>query len=134
MPTVYADRFPDQASQDDLTWKPLRLLTFYRVILAGLLTVLFFSISDSTTLGIKNPALYALTCTGYLGFSLLVGFTTRLRQPGYELQTVVQLLVDIAAISLLIHASGGTSSGLGILLIISIAAGCPDAWLTCLPR
>ncbi|NOR41618.1 MAG: hypothetical protein GQ537_10460 [Gammaproteobacteria bacterium] len=123
MPTVYADRFPDQASQDDLTWKPLRLLTFYRVILAGLLTVLFFSISDSTTLGIKNPALYALTGTSYLGFSLLAGFTTRLRRPGYELQTVVQLLVDIGAISLLIHASGGTSSGLGILLIITVAAG-----------
>jgi two-component system sensor histidine kinase PilS (NtrC family) len=123
MPTALADRFPDQESQDELTWKPLRLLTFYRVILAGLLTMLFFSISDSTILGIKNPVLYALTCSGYLGFGLLAGFTTRLRRPGYELQTVVQLLTDIAAISLLIHASGGTSSGLDILLIITVAAG-----------
>ena len=123
MKDFYEDRFPNQQALDALTWRPLRLLSFYRVILAGLLTVLFFSLADSTTLGIQNSTIYKLTAIGYLLFGVLAGFTVRLRHPGYELQTIVQILVDIAAITLLMFASGGPASGLGILLIISVATG-----------
>ena len=123
MPTSFEDRYDDPDARDALTWKPLRLLTFYRVILVGLLTVLFFSIADSTALGIQHPRIYAITCLAYLAFSLLAGFTARLRKPGYELQTVTQILTDIAAITLLIFASGGLASSLGILLIITVATG-----------
>ena len=123
MPKPSAERLMEPDDLDALTWKPLRLLTFYRVILAGLLTVLYFAIGDQTTLGTVHPVLYRLTCIAYLMFSLLVGFTTRLRYPGYRLQTITQVLVDITAITLLIYASGGPASGLGILLIITIATG-----------
>jgi two-component system sensor histidine kinase PilS (NtrC family) len=123
MPEPAANRLMEPDDLDALTWKPLRLLTFYRVILAGLLTVLYFAIGHETTLGIEQPALFSLTCMAYLLFSLLAGFTTRLRHPGYRLQTITQVLVDITAITLLIFASGGPSSGLGILLIISVATG-----------
>ena len=81
MPTSFEDRYDDPDARDALTWKPLRLLTFYRVILVGLLTVLFFSIADSTALGIQHPRIYAITCLAYLAFSLLAGFTARLRRP-----------------------------------------------------
>jgi two-component system sensor histidine kinase PilS (NtrC family) len=108
---------------DALTWKPLRLLTFYRMILAGLLTTLVFSIPDSSALGILYPKVYTLGCTGYLVFGLVAGFAARLRHPGYELQATVQILVDIAALTLLMFASNGPASGLGILLLVSVAAG-----------
>jgi two-component system sensor histidine kinase PilS (NtrC family) len=123
MKDFYEDRFPNQGAQDALTWKPLRLLSFYRVILAGLLAVLFFALSDSTTLGLHNPVVYKLTAIGYLLFGVLAGFAARLHRPGYELQTVAQILVDIIAITLLMYASGGPASGLGMLLIISVATG-----------
>ena len=123
MKDFYEDRFPNQETIDALTWKPLRLLSFYRVILAGLLTALFFSLSDSTTLGIHNSTIYKLTAISYLLFGILAGFAARLRYPGYELQAVTQILVDIMAITLLMYASGGPASGLGILLIISVATG-----------
>lgn len=123
MKDFYEDRFPSQEVLDSLTWKPLRLLSFYRVILAGLLTILFFSLSDSTTLGIQNSTIYKLTAISYLLFGILAGFAARLRYPGYELQTIVQILVDITAITLLMFASGGPASGLGMLLIISVATG-----------
>lgn len=112
-----------QQELDALTWKPLRLLTFYRLILAGLLTTLAFSIPDSTALGIHYPNIYRIGCIGYLGFGLLAGFTARLRQPGYELQATTQILVDIGVLTLLMFASNGPASGLGILLLVSIAAG-----------
>jgi two-component system sensor histidine kinase PilS (NtrC family) len=119
----YADRFPNQESHDALTWNPLRLLSFYRVILAGLLVVLFFSIPEDTGLGLRQPDLYALTSIAYLLFSVLAGFAARLRQPGYELQAVSQVIVDIIAITVLMFASGGLGSGLGVLLLIAVAAG-----------
>jgi two-component system sensor histidine kinase PilS (NtrC family) len=123
IPSQYDDMFPDHERLDALTWKPLRLLTFYRVILAGLLLVLFFAIGDISILGRQDPTLYSITCSLYLGFSLVSGFTARLRHPGYVLQASTQVLVDIVALTLLIHASGGQSSGLGILLIVSVATG-----------
>ena len=113
MKDFYEDRFPNQGALDALTWKPLRLLSFYRVILAGLLALLFFSLTDNTTLGVQNPVVYKLTVISYLLFGVLAGFAARLRQPGYELQTVAQILVDIIAITLLMYASGGPASGLG---------------------
>jgi two-component system sensor histidine kinase PilS (NtrC family) len=117
------DRFTGQETQDVLTWKPLRLLTFYRLIIAGLLTVLFFSISDQTSLGQSYPEIYRFTCLAYLAFSVLAGFSARLRRPGYECQTTAQVLIDIAAITTLMFASGGPASGLGMLLLISVATG-----------
>jgi len=123
MEQLYEDSAAEQNSRDILTWKPLRLLTFYRLILAGLLTILYFGLPDQTTFGTYSPALYTLTCITYLCFSLVAGFTARLRWPDYDLQTIVQILTDITAITLLIHASGGPDSGLGILLIITVAAG-----------
>lgn len=109
--------------RDALTWKPLRLLTFYRLILAGLLSTIYISIPDSATLGIHYPGVYAFVCFGYLAFALLAGFTARLRRPGYELQVTIQILADIGALTLLMFAGSGPSSGLGILLLITVAAG-----------
>ena len=123
MPDTYTDRFPDPQTHDAPPWKPLRLLSFYRVILAGLLAVLFFSIPGDTGLGSRDNDLYTFTSIAYLYFSVLAGFAARLRQPGFELQTIPQVIIDIIAITLLMFASGGLASGLGILLLITVAAG-----------
>jgi len=123
MEVLVKDNSEAQKGRDALTWKPLRLLTFYRLILASMLLVLYLGLEGNSTLGSTNPALYTLACTFYIGFSLVAGFTARLRRPGYELQTILQILVDIGTITLLINASGGPASGLGILLIITVATG-----------
>jgi two-component system sensor histidine kinase PilS (NtrC family) len=123
MEAVVDDNSEAQTGRDALTWKPLRFLTFYRLILASMLLVLYLGLEGNSTLGSTNPALYTLACTFYIGFSLVAGFAARLRRPGYELQTILQILVDIGTITLLINASGGPASGLGILLIITVATG-----------
>jgi two-component system sensor histidine kinase PilS (NtrC family) len=123
MEALVEDNSEAQKGRDALTWKPLRLLTFYRLILASMLLVLYFGLEGNSTLGSTNSSLYTLACIFYIGFSLVVGFTARLRRPGYELQTILQILVDIGTITLLINASGGPASGLGILLIITVATG-----------
>lgn len=113
----------DAERRDALSWRPLRFLTIYRLTLAGLLTTLFFTLPANTSLGGQQPWLYALTCLGYLGFALVAGFAARLRRPRYGVQVFVQVLVDIFAIVLLMHAGGGLGSGLGILLVLAVAVG-----------
>ena len=123
MELSYEDRVADQQGRNAVTWNPLRLLTFYRLILASLLIILFYSIPDNVTFGEYLPTLYSLTCFFYLGFSLVMGFMARLQYPRYEFQTTFQILIDIVIIALLTHTSGGLASGLGILLVITVAAG-----------
>ncbi len=105
------------------SWQRLRLLTFYRLILAGLLAVLYFALQDSNPFGVQDHSLFRSTLLTWLVFSLAAGTATRLERPGYRFQSLVQVLVDIGALSLLIHATGGVSSPLSALLVIIIAVG-----------
>jgi len=107
----------------DAGWKPLRILTFYRLILAGLLAALFFALRVDNPLNADNPKLFGDTLLAYLALSLVAGFSARLRWPSFQWQTVAQVLVDVGAITLLMHASGGINSGLSILLIVAIIYG-----------
>lgn len=121
MPAVSPITAPNLLIATD--WQPLRLLTFYRVILAGLLTVLYFALQDSNPFNIQLPDMFRSTLLTYLGFSVAVGFSTRLHWPGHEFQAILQVLADIGAITLLMHASGGVNSSLGILLVVAVAVG-----------
>ena len=105
------------------TWKPLRLLNLYRLIIASLFAVLFnFSVA-SGFLGKTNPALFEFVSLAYLAFALVSVMTIRRHRPAFPVQVYSQVLGDILAITLLMHASGGVHSGLGTLLVVAVAAG-----------
>jgi len=104
-------------------WQPLRLLTFYRAVLAGLLSVLYFALHDSNPFNTQLPGLFRSTLLTYLVFSLAAGFSTRVRWPGYEAQALLQVLADIGAITLLMHASGGVGSAMSVLLVVAVVFG-----------
>ncbi|WP_168204313.1 sensor histidine kinase [Aliikangiella coralliicola] len=77
---------------------------------------------DVSFLGAKNPELYY---TSALFFSIiaLVSFSLSLYLKRlYYLQLEVQIIVDIVLIILLMHASGGATSGLGVLIAVSTSA------------
>lgn len=106
------------------TWKPLRYFNLYRLALAGLLAVAYFTApTPPVLLGAADPALFEAVCLIYLAFAIAAVFTHQLRAPAFAVQVHVQLAVDIAAITLLMAASGGTGSSLGVLLVITIAGG-----------
>ncbi|MEE9493327.1 MAG: HAMP domain-containing sensor histidine kinase [Gammaproteobacteria bacterium] len=104
-------------------WRSLRLLTFYRLILSGFLTILHFSLRDANPFDALPGGAFASTLVIYIAFSLAAGFSARLRWPRYFLQTLLQLLADTCFIILLMHASGGISSSLSVLiLVVAIAS------------
>ncbi|HEV7166144.1 MAG TPA: HAMP domain-containing sensor histidine kinase [Gammaproteobacteria bacterium] len=104
-----------------LGWRLLNILNLFRMVVGGLVIVLFFSDSTPRLLGDVFPGLFLWTGIMYFSFSALASFAVRAQRPGLELQTYTQLTGDIVVVALLMHASGGAASGLGSLLFITIA-------------
>ena len=109
--------------EPDLSWRVLITLNIFRMLVAAALLGLFFSSGEPRIFGDAYPRLFATTATIYLICALI--FSTALRQRWARVgpQAVTQNLVDIIAVVLLIHTSGGISSGLGGLLIVFVGAG-----------
>ena len=108
-----------QAHPKDL----LRLFFIYRLLLSGLLTLLFFFDLPPEVLGSHHPLLYSFTVVCYSLLVLASGLILMKRYLSYEHQTDFAVFTDIIAITLLMHASGGAGTGLGMLLLAAIAAG-----------
>jgi two-component system sensor histidine kinase PilS (NtrC family) len=104
-------------------WKVLRYLNLYRLVIASLLLVIGFWDKLASPLGTHYPMLYFTTSVSYLSFSLVSIFFMDWRRPPFTIQVYTHILVDITAITVLIHAGGGLKSGLGVLLVVAIAGG-----------
>jgi two-component system, NtrC family, sensor histidine kinase PilS len=103
-----------------LPWRLLRLLNLFRMVVGGSVVVLYFSNTGVRQLGGQLPLLFLWTGIVYFCFSAFSSFTVRAQRPALSVQIYSQLVTDIVAVTLLMHASGGTSSGLGGLLFIAI--------------
>ncbi len=109
--------------ESDLTWRVLGTLNIFRLFVAVVLLGLFFAGGDPRFFGERYPALFSATAAGYLVFSIVSGFAIRFRWVTAEPQILTQIAADIMAITILMHSSGGISSGLGGLLVVFVGAG-----------
>jgi len=105
------------------TWRPLRFLNLYRFTLAALFVLLHHLGELPPPLGNPAPELFYHISLAYLGFSLLAMYPLATERPTFLTQLYSHILADIVFITLWMHASGGVSSGVGMLLVISIANG-----------
>lgn len=108
---------------DTAEWKPLRYFILYRLALSGLLVVLYFWGIAPVPVGYYDAELFRNAAVFYLLFSATAAVAYNLRVPGYDAQVLLQVFADIVAITLLMHASGGVTSGFGMLLLVAIAGG-----------
>lgn len=107
----------------NLTWNALRFLNIYRLLLTGILFASTLLETPLKPFGGHAPQLFSALSAFYLVFAVTCGFALLWRWPPLRQQIYIQVLVDIAAITLLMHASGGVDSGLGILLVVVVAGG-----------
>ena len=93
------------------------------MILATVLIVIGLTAGDALGLGQADPMLYQSVSGIYLCL-VVFSMLCLVREIGsISNQIGGALVVDILTISLLVHASGGASSGLGILLLVSLSGG-----------
>ena len=109
--------------EPDLTWRVLITLNTFRALIAAALLGLFFAGGEPKVFGDQFPNVFWITAAIYLMLAIVSVFALKYRWVQADIQAAAQLLVDIAAVVLLMHASGGISSGLGGLLIVFVGAG-----------
>ena len=106
----------------DTTWRTLAVLCGYRVLLAVLVGIGFAFFNQFFSLGAVARGLVMPTVVAYAFASLVLLAPARLREPNLTLQVTSGVVVDVVAIVMLMYASGGVRSGLGVLLLVSLAA------------
>ena len=106
----------------ELRWRLLRLLNLFRAFAAALLLLLFLVDEPPRIVGASEAGAFVVSVLLWFGAAL--GFAALLgrRVPSVTGQTLLQLGVDLVAVLLLVQWSGGVTSGLGGLLIVSVLA------------
>jgi two-component system sensor histidine kinase PilS (NtrC family) len=105
----------------DSFWVSLKYFNFYRIAVAAVFLLAVLLYGTDLDLGDHNPAAFIYTCGIYLGLALVFHVVQR-RVPRYfNLQLTLHMVTDIVAVILLMYASGGIRSGLGVMLLSSLA-------------
>jgi len=111
-----------EAPAGDLSWRLLRLLNAFRMLAAGFLVLLFFYPDPPRPIGNENPDLFGVGVLVWFVLGALNDFALKHRWPSINGQAFAQVVIDTAAISALTHASGGLTTGIGNLLVITVGA------------
>ena len=113
---------PEVHSQSYQNLALFRVYVAYRSLLSIVLLIMLVSPDTRTLVGSLNPDLYTTAALVYLATNIpLVGsLSTRLNEN--QALMLLVFLVDIIAITLLADTSGGMTSGLPALLVITVAA------------
>ncbi|HET7203798.1 MAG TPA: ATP-binding protein [Steroidobacteraceae bacterium] len=106
----------------ELPWRVISLLNVYRLLLPMLLLMVFFFDAPTHSVGTAQPGLFLAVTVLYFAFALVCVQTIARRFPSATWQAMIQLGVDAVAMAMLIHSSGGISSGLGTLLVLPAGA------------
>jgi two-component system sensor histidine kinase PilS (NtrC family) len=104
-----------------LDWRVLGILNLYRV-LVPLVLVSLYSLGGGRGLAVDSPRLFFSAAAFYLCFGLFSVVLVRRRVGSAYLQTILQATLDIIVLMLLLHASGGVASGLGLLLLVPVGS------------
>ncbi len=106
------------------TWGALRWLFFFRLLLVvGLTLVLSPNNVDNPFVTRANANMAWDVLVVYAILVLVSGLGLYTRWPSRENQVALAVFVDIFIFTLLMHAGGGVTSGLGVLIAVAVAAG-----------
>jgi two-component system sensor histidine kinase PilS (NtrC family) len=101
-------------------WISLRYFNLYRIVLAAVFLGTAFVYDEAINLGAHKLDLFRYIAAGYLFFGVVFHGVLRDLRERFELQLTLHVCLDIVATTLLMYASGGIRSGLGVMLLISL--------------
>jgi two-component system sensor histidine kinase PilS (NtrC family) len=103
-------------------WKSLFYFNLSRMILAAVLLGAVLTYGDGRVFGAADPKLFYNTCVVYFLLSLAFAWALNRVRTMFSVHLAVQAVTDVVVIIFMLHASGGIRSGLGILLLMPLAA------------
>jgi len=116
------ERLPAGAAYTRQYWRSLLYFNGYRLAVASLLLLMSAVIGSNIVFGSWNRSLFVSGCIGYVLVAALNFASIAARRPSFPTQLLLQVGGDVLFVVLLMHASGGVSSGLGLLLLANLAA------------
>lgn len=107
----------------EANWPSFQYFNLYRFVIACLVFLtLLFPHEWFARLSLSPSAGMLILTTGYMG-SVLVGLLLSLYwTKRFNLQLSLQVCIDVGVICVLMLVAGGVSSGLGVVLLVSLAA------------
>ncbi len=105
-------------SNKNTSWKAIGLFSIYRILLTTVFTTILMIQPDNAFLGSQAPQLFNISAIAYFSLSIVIYALTYYRFH-FIAQIQLQVLIDILLLTLLMHSSGGVSSGLGMLIAVS---------------
>lgn len=105
----------------DSYWRSLYFFNGYRFVVALVLLATIAVFGNTLSFGSTDFGLFVYVSAGYVMFSLLCFMVIAWRRH-FQLQLGIQVSADIVFIVVLMFASGGISSGFGLLLLSGLAA------------
>lgn len=112
-----------RSEQDEASWRALTVFSGYRLFLAAILFFAFYLKLTPDFLGHKYPLLHHYASLAYLMVAVLLMIFSSRRWGVFISQSSMQLIIDVVALAMIIHAAGGLQSGLGALLVVVVVAG-----------
>ncbi len=111
---------PYPGAHPEQFWRSLFYFNVYRLLVALLLLLSVTAWGSNLWFGSRDLALFVATDLTYVIFSIACFVVISARRH-FDLQLTLQVAADVVFIVLLIHASGGISSGLGLVLLTTLA-------------
>ncbi len=119
-PPRYSGLFGSDPGKPESFWISLRYFNLYRIGIATLFLGASAMYGDTFNLGSHRIDVFRGVCGAYLAFGVAFHWLLRGWHDRFNLQLSVHAFTDVVAIVLLMYASGGIRSGLGIMLLISL--------------
>lgn len=110
-----------QIGRSDSFWQSLRYFSIYRLIVAAVLLAALMWYGVALHLGSDDARLFRWVAIAYfIAAAAMLGIVQKWRQ-AFDLQLSAQVACDIVALTLLMHASGGAKSGIGVMIFVVLA-------------
>ena len=109
-------------AQTDLAWRIVGLANLYRLLTVLLLALVYRLTLPAPAVGGQLPELFRAILVVYFVLAVLLALAGRRHWPGRRTLVLTHTLIDSGALALLMAASGGVASNLGILLVIPVGS------------
>ena len=113
---------PSDTTPTDLAWRIVGLANLYRLLAVLLLLAVHKLTLPAPAFGGARPELFHWILSVYFLLGVLLTLAGRRHWPGRRTLVLTHTLIDSGALGLLMYASGGVASNLGILYVIPVAS------------
>lgn len=121
LPRAGQSQAEGRAAVDAQNWKLLEYFNFYRLAIALAASGIAISVGKFAPFGEAHPGLFLSTSVVYAILSLTAAFSIHWQKPDYDSQAALLSFADVTLLTIVMHASGGLDSGLGVMLVVAIA-------------